>query len=375
MKIICLLLGITLPAATRAQFFCTTNTDGSLNIAAYAGPSTNAITIPATIGDLPVTTIGNDLFQSATLLARVTIPDSVTSIGDAAFEGCTGLTNVDIPDSVTNIGINAFASDSGLAGVAISGNGCSIGDFAFQECSGLTNITIGDGVVSIGVQAFEYCSGVSSIRIGDGVTTIGNLAFEYCSGLTNVIIGKTVTAIGMNAFSECPELGQITVSESVTIIGDSAFYDDFGLRNVTVPPGVTNIGDYAFGECTNLAGIYFQGNSPGVIGTDMFFEDSGATAYYLPDSTGWSSTFGDLPAVLWNPQMEAGSVSVGAGSNQFGFNITGTTNIPVVVEACTSLAHSTWTPLLTATLTNGSIYFADSNFRNFPGRFYRIRSP
>ena len=37
----------------------------------------------------------------------------------------------------------------------------------------------------------------------------------------------------------------------------------------------------AFGGCTNLTGVYFQGNSPAV-GSSVFYGDP-ATAYYLPE--------------------------------------------------------------------------------------------
>ena len=62
-------------------------------------------------------------------------------------------------------------------------------------------------------------------------------------------------------------------------------------------------------------------------------------------------------------------------SSPFGFTITGTTNIPVVVEASTNLRNGAWSPLQTCTLTNGSVYFSDPQWTNYPARFYRIRSP
>ncbi|MGD0253525.1 MAG: hypothetical protein ABSC01_12615, partial [Verrucomicrobiota bacterium] len=62
-------------------------------------------------------------------------------------------------------------------------------------------------------------------------------------------------------------------------------------------------------------------------------------------------------------------------TNQFGFTITGTANIPIVVEARTNLVSGGWIPLQTCTVTNGSIYFNDSNWTNYPRRYYRIRSP
>jgi hypothetical protein len=91
----------------------------------------------------------------------------------------------------------------------------------------------------------------------------------------------------------------------------------------------------------------------------------------LPGTTGWGSTFGGCPTALWNPQAQ----SPGVRSNQFGFTITGTTNLAVVVEACTNLANPIWSPVGTNTLTGGSSYFSDPQWTNYAARFYRLRSP
>jgi hypothetical protein len=125
-------------------------------------------------------------------------------------------------------------------------------------------------------------------------------------------------------------------------------------------------------------GVYFHGNAPILYfdyGLYVFYQDNNTTVYYLPGTTGWSSPFGGRPAVLWNPQAQTSGANFGVRTNRFGFNITGTTNIPIVLEACTNLANSTWTPLQSCTLTNGLLYFTDPNWKNYPGRFYRIRSP
>jgi hypothetical protein len=47
-------------------------------------------------------------------------------------------------------------------------------------------------------------------------------------------------------------------------------------------------------------------------------------------------------------------------TNWFGFNITGSSNFVVVVEACTNLANPIWSRLQTNTLTGGSSYFSGS---------------
>jgi len=90
--------------------------------------------------------------------------------------------------------------------------------------------------------------------------------------------------------------------------------------------------------------------------------------------TGWDATF-DVPTALWTPQMQTSDASFGVRTNQFGFNINWASGMVVVVEACTDLVNPTWFPVQTNTLTADSCYFSDPAWTNYPGRFYRLRSP
>ena len=45
-------------------------------------------------------------------------------------------------------------------------------------------------------------------------------------------------------------------------------------------------------------GVYFKGNAPS-LGSDVFYLDTSATVYYLPGTTGWSTTFGGLLTAVW----------------------------------------------------------------------------
>jgi hypothetical protein len=75
------------------------------------------------------------------------------------------------------------------------------------------------------------------------------------------------------------------------------------------------------------------------------------------------------------PQVQTSGPTFGVGPTGFGFNITGTSNLVIVVEACTNLANPTWSPVGTNTLISGSSYFSDPQWTNYPGRFYRLRWP
>jgi hypothetical protein len=118
------------------------------------------------------------------------------------------------------------------------------------------------------------------------------------------------------------------------------------------------------------------GNAPS--GDPTIFSGESGTAYYLPGTLGWTNKFGGWPTALWyqpNPMIMGSGYGLGATTNGFGFTISWATNIPVVVEACADLANGNWCPLATNTLTSGTNYFNDSDWTNYPSRFYRIRSP
>ena len=259
----------------------------------------------------------------------VTIPSTiaglaVTSIGSHVFQLQANLTSVIIPDSVTNI----EDGDLGKAGAAGT----------FWMCEGLTNVVIGRGVKHIGRGAFEWCTGLTRVAIPDSVISIGDFAFHICTNLSTVTIGKGLTLVG------------------------------------------NSIGG-VFEQSTNLVAVYFAGDKPFFSyfpefgDNTTFIDDEKVTLYYLPNTVGWGPTVEGRPAVLWNPTVLTNDSNFGVLQNRFGFNIGGTPDIPLVVEASTNLSTTAWVTLQSCTLTNGLIYFSDPRWTNYPKRLYRIRSP
>lgn len=408
--------GLLLASVTAQAQFTYTVTNNTVTITGYTG-SVGVVVIPDTIIGLPVTKIGDDAFFIHTNLTSITIPKSVTTIGAEAFMGCD-LTTVTIPNSVTNIAYHAFADcgrltnitvdplnsayssvegvlfnesrttleeypDGKLGHYTIPNSVISIGNDAFFDSSGLTGVTIPNSVTSIGNGAFSGCFGLAGIVIPNGVTSIGDWTFStydwfgggiYGCPLTNITIPNSVTNIGAYAFAGCYKLTSVTTPNSVISIGDWAFGRCTSLTNITLGTGMTSIGNYTFGFCTNL-GVYFQGNAPSLASTIVFGLDAGTTAYYLPGTTGWGSTFGGIPTALWSlPYPLVLNSSLGVRSNQFGFTVSWATNLSVVVEAATGLANPVWTPLATNALSGGWFYFNDPEWTKHPDRFYRIRS-
>ena len=166
----------------------------------------------------------------------------------------------------------------------------------------------------------------------------------------------------------------VTIGNKVTSIGGDAFYLCTSLTSITIPKSVTSIGSFAFANSTSLTGVYFQGNTPSNDST-AFSSDNNLTVYYLPGTSGWGTTYGGRSTKLWNPIVQTKSATFGVRTNRFGFNITGTSGLVIVVEACTNFSNPVWQPVQTNTLTGGSSYFSDSKWTNYSSRFYRLRSP
>jgi hypothetical protein len=369
------------------------------------------------------TTLGDSVLCGCSHLAGASIPGSVTSIGSGAFDRCTSLQAISVDplnaaycsvDGVLfNKGTNTLIQcPGGREGIfTVPGGVTHIDDYAFDSCASLTGIVMPASVISIGSSAFNGCASLADITIPRNVTSIGSDAFASCGSLTAIVVdalnstyssvdgvlydkavstliqcpaGKVgciipsgVTSIGSHAFADCTSLTSVTMPSSVTSIGSYAFYDCTSLAGVTIPRNVTSIGDRAFYYCTSLTCVCFQGNLPSL--GAYVFNLTPATLYYLPGSTGWNTPVSGRPVVLWNAQIRKDAV-FGVRTNRFGFNIAGTSNLMLVVEACTNPASPAWTRLSTNTLniftgTNGMSYFSDPQWSQQPGRFYRLRTP
>ncbi len=377
-----------------------------------AGKIGSAYAIPSS-----VTVIEDGAFSGCYRLASITLPERVTTLGDYAFSG-TSLTTVTIPSGVTAIGTSVFAYCSSLAHIVLPEQLTLIGPSAFAYCSHLASVTIPEGVITIGDAAFERCYGLTGVTIPGSVTTLGNYAFAYNSSLTNVLIPAGVLALGERAFTDCTGLTAITVDSlnavyrsvdgvlfnqnrthllqypagktepaysipaGVTALGDAAFANCVNLVSVAIPDSVTLLGDETFAACPSLTSVYFAGNAP-ALGLDSFTYSAQAVVYYLPQTLGWDGTFAGRPTVLWNPRAPNHDSRLGIQEGQFGFTLTGTKGLVIVVEACTDLTQPVWTPVSTHTLTNssidlatnGSADFSDPEWTHHPRRFYRFRSP
>jgi hypothetical protein len=368
-----------------AGYTLTYSTNGTvITLSGYTGTPVN-VTIPNF-----VSRIGASAFSNCTNLATVAIPSSVTNIATEAFQSCPSLNSLTFPSDVT-IGANVIDGSSGVTNVTFLGSAYiaanafyfsalasvnipagSIGDWAFAYCFSMTNVTLGSGITNIGAVAFLGAH-VSNIVIPKGVTNIQESVFAGCTALTNVTIPYGVVTIGDSAFNSDP-LASLTLPGSVTSIGDQTF-EGASFSDIVLPVSVKFLGAAAFVECSGLKNVLCLGNAPayGVGGDGNVFEGDPATVYYLPNTMGWGSTYDYSPTALWNPSIQTSGAKILNG--HFGFNITGTPNIPIEVQSATNLTNGGWAPIQSFILTNGLIYFSDPMEPNYAGRFYSLAFP
>jgi len=334
--------------AARAQFTFSTN-QGTLAIIGYTGPGGN-VTIPAATNGLPITSISDNAFQGATF-GSVRIPASVTNIGQAAFFN-TGVTNVTIPNGVKIIGAVAFAF-CGMSSVTIPASVTNLGQNVFIGDYRLRAITVAAGNMhysSAGgvlfdlrrTELIEYPGGLAgNYSVPSGVTNIGYQAFWSCGSLTGVTIPGSVITIAPGAFQGCG-LTNLALANGVKSIELQAFLSCVNLTNVTIPATVTYLGTDAFENCSNLTVVYFKGNAPAADATVFLNTGNGALAYYLPATTGWTSSVGGIPAAL-EPTIVIRTAALPATANG------------VVTGASTYALGSNAT--VTASTTNDCYYF------------------
>ena len=244
-------------------------------ILGYLGSDT-AITIPATIGGYPVTTIGYRAFYKKTKLTEIKLPTTLETIEEESFFN-SGITSIIIPENVKYVKRDAF-SMSQITRVEFvqgaTGVDTIIGDEVFKGCLKLKELILSNNIVELGINiiggtqiesivvpnSVEKCnynthsyvcgslSGAQYLKkiiFEEGIKIIPEYIAYYANALEQVVIPEGVTEIGARAFYSTPELTEVKLPSTLETIGESAF-EGSGLINIEVPESVTKIAAFAF---------------------------------------------------------------------------------------------------------------------------------
>lgn len=197
-------------------------TQGEIAVTKYLGTDAHVV-IPATINEMPVTGIADNVFQGCEYLQTIELPEGLKNIGDWAFAE-SSLTRIKLPESVSNIGENAFINCTSLEKVALPSNLREIKTCTFFGCVQLAEINLPKSLIRIGDWAFAYTP-FATVDIGSvAVTEIGVGAFAGCENLVSVKLPSGVKLVKAGAFQHCEKLASVVIPDEVETVAYSAFY-------------------------------------------------------------------------------------------------------------------------------------------------------
>ena len=131
-----------------------------------------------------ITAIPDSAFYEYTVLAYVTVPESVESIGAIAFAYCPALHHINL-ENVDEIGDAAFFA----SGIFEVNTNAAIGNYAFSECDSLEAAILGPDVSYFGEEIFSKCSSLKRIEIKNTAPVFTFDAFTGCPSLKTICFG------------------------------------------------------------------------------------------------------------------------------------------------------------------------------------------
>ncbi len=344
----------TASAATSGDYTYEVQADGTAQITGYNGAG-GALTIPATVDGIPVTSVGSYIVISLedtnaalnnTSVTSITFPDSVTSIGYRAFYYCAGITSVNFGSGLKEVGEQAFRR-SPITSLNFPSGLTTIGGGAFDGFKG-TTLVIPDSVTTLGTGAFSGTT-VERVTLSKNITSIEASVFAYCRSLTDIVIPEGVTIIKDRAFYTCDSLVSVSLPSTVQTLSKSAFECCYSLTDINFPDGLTQIKESAFQECGALTAISLPDSITHIDNYAFRYCGGMSDVYYAGSEAQWNAIYMETK---WNQGIEQSTIH---------YNSTGAT-APVVETPVVTAPVATATATLSATnlQVNGSAVAAQA---------------
>ena len=354
---------VSAPVSAETDFTTTTN-NGAVTITGYIGTSP-VVTIPSTIGGLPVTAIGGSAFSGKANITSVMIPEGVTAISGYAFYECSALNLVSLPSSLATIGGSAFESCTSLSNIALPANLTSLGSVAFKDCARLTSIVIPSGITALNGFTFNGCTRLTSVVLPKSLTAIADYDFAGCSRLPGLILPSNLISIGNYAFSGCASLAGIVPPAGLVSVGSSAFAGCTSITSIAFANGLISLGDYAFSGCTALSSASLSSTLV-TLGDYAFRGCTSLTSAALPASlTNFGSNAFSGCSSLASFTLQSGVNYIPSGAFNNCKNL-GNVTLPASIDTIQSGAFSGCSSLTTIIIPAKVDTLGDSAFSNCP---------
>lgn len=309
------------------------NGSGNVYVSRTSGTITSSdetitsVSIPASVDDVSITSVGNAAFRYCTKLKEVYFAEGVNRFEAGCFNNCSSLKKISVMDKdavipryfLDGIGSTAdifcksgstmeeFCKSNNRKYICVDGyyeleaeggtikldlargtvagfsgsptsvkipqevNGVTItgvDNRAFYQCSSLKSIVLPDTVTKIGEYAFYNAGSLTDINMPEGLNEIGQYAFYYCRNMSVLSLPDKLENIGRYAFYYCSAIKISEIPDSVTYMGDYAFSYS-GIQSLYIGKGLTTIPSYAFSNCSSLKSVKLTNTVS--IGYDAFY--------------------------------------------------------------------------------------------------------
>jgi BspA type Leucine rich repeat region (6 copies) len=302
---LCAHLASTAGAQSYYQYPFSYTTDGSAATIVDMAHVSGSVSIPSSLGGLPVRTIAARAFygRAATSIA---IPASVTTAEGNAFEGMSNLTSISVDSTNPNYSSSAgilynktkttlVRRPSGLAGSPTFLTSVTrIGSYAF-EGNPFSSVTMPDRITSVGSSAFRSCGSLTQVGFPANLTSLGYYCFKNCTALQSITLPPKLTEVPLECFYNCDALERIVIPPLVTTIGVDAFVSCQNLREVVIPAATITVPPNSFGDCPSLVSFEVHPDNTGNASADGVLYNKNMTqlklypaarpgAYVVPES-------------------------------------------------------------------------------------------
>lgn len=209
-------------------------------ITKYNGTN-NYLTIPDTIGGIPVTGIGRSVFYASDI-AMVKFPDTLTYVGEWAFYNCQSLTAV-YSTNLKVVDNRGFYTCHNLDTIDLTQLE-EVGEYGFGHCHSIVSV-YNDKLTTINRCAFNCLSNAIYLEFPN-VTSVDVWGLRFLQNAEYVGL-PNVKTLGRQALAYAYKLESFDLPELTTLVGDSCFAYTFNLKEFNAPK-LTNITYYAFND-------------------------------------------------------------------------------------------------------------------------------
>lgn len=242
--------------------------EGLKEIGGFGGTKITNIQLPSTLE-----VIIESSFQScASLMAEISLPESLRVIGSRAFSKSGIKGNLALPKNLESIGSYAFYECSGLTGSLVIPDGVKvINSESFSFCGFSGTLVLPQGLVEIKSRAFCYTPFKGELNIPSSVTTIGSEAFRNTSFNGSLVLPRELISLDRTVFDGCWRLsGVVEIPENIVSIPSSLFRGCTGLEGIKLHKDVEVIESEAFKNCTGIYSIVCEAKNPPTINSNSF---------------------------------------------------------------------------------------------------------